>query len=81
MRRSTPSCRTGFRRSSAAPCFLKVSREVGANDDETFEAAIGWLEGIRDANAVVLDKLTKWYVASAIALGVEVLMWSLALAT
>jgi Arc/MetJ family transcription regulator len=69
--------KTEFRGSS----LLQASREVEATDDETYEATVQWLETVRDENADVLDKLTKWYVASAAALGVEVVLWSVALTT
>jgi hypothetical protein len=69
--------KTEFRGSS----LLDVSREVEATDDEAYESVVRWLEAIRDDNADVLDNLTKWYVASAGALGAEVVLWSLALTT
>jgi hypothetical protein len=61
--------------------LLGIGREIDATDDETYEAITGWLEVTRDENAIVLDKLTKWYVAAAGALGVEVILWTVALTT
>lgn len=40
-----------------------------------------WLEQIRDRNAPKLDLLTRRYAAAAIALGIEVILWIVALAT
>jgi hypothetical protein len=61
--------------------LLRVAREVDATDDEAREATVNWLETIRDENVATLDRLTRWYVASAVALGVEVVLWTLALTT
>jgi hypothetical protein len=36
---------------------------------------------VRDGNARRLDELTRWYAAAAVALGLEVIMWIVALAT
>ncbi len=55
--------------------LLRVVREV----DEAYEATVGWLERIRGKNVAELDRLAKWYVASAVALGVEVILWTLSL--
>ena len=60
--------------------LLDVSREAGATDDETYEAAVRWLEDVRDDNAIKLDELTRWYAIAAIALGLEVIFWIVALA-
>jgi hypothetical protein len=57
--------------------LLRVAREVDATDDEACEATVNWLEEIRDENFGTLDALARWYVASAIALGVEVILWTL----
>jgi hypothetical protein len=59
--------------------LLEVSREAEATDEEAYEAAVGWLEVTRGQNAGVLDDLTRWYVAAAVALGVEVVLWIVAL--
>jgi hypothetical protein len=59
--------------------LIEASRKASASDDETFEAVVKWFETIRDDNAMVLDKLTRWYVASAVALGIEVVLWTVAL--
>jgi hypothetical protein len=59
--------------------LLEVSREAEATDEEAYEAAVGWLEVTRGENAGVLDDLTRWYVAAAVALGVEVVLWIVAL--
>jgi hypothetical protein len=39
-----------------------------------------WLEQTRDANAGKLEDLTRWYAAAAVALGLEVILWIVALA-
>jgi hypothetical protein len=44
-----------------------------------YEGAVGWLEVTRGENAGVVDDLTRWYVAAAIALGVEVVLGIVAL--
>jgi hypothetical protein len=59
--------------------LLRVAHDVDATDDEAYEATINWLERIRSENVGMLDNLAKWYVASAVALGVEVVLWTLAL--
>jgi hypothetical protein len=59
--------------------LLRVTREVDATDDEAYEATVQWLENIRDGNVDVIAKLTNWYVAAAVALGVEVVLWTLSL--
>jgi hypothetical protein len=59
--------------------LLQVSRQADATDDETYEAVARWLEVIRAENAAVLSKLTGWYVASAVALGIEVVLWTITL--
>jgi hypothetical protein len=61
--------------------LLNAIREVEATDDEAHEAVVQWLENVRDNNAIKLDDLTRWYAAAAIALGVEVVLWIVALAT
>jgi hypothetical protein len=60
--------------------LLDVSQEVDATDDEAYEAAVRWLEDTRVKNAGKLDDLTRWYAAAAIALGLEVALWIVALA-
>jgi hypothetical protein len=60
--------------------LLEASGEVGATDDEVFESAVLWLEQVRAENAIKLDDLTRWYTAAAIALGLEVALWIVALA-
>jgi hypothetical protein len=60
--------------------LLRASREAGATDEEAYESAVNWLERIRSQNATKLDDLTRWYAAAAIALGVEVSLWIVALA-
>jgi hypothetical protein len=57
--------------------LLRVAREVDATDDEAYEATVNWLEEIRDENFGMLDALARWYVASAVALGIEVILWTL----
>jgi hypothetical protein len=52
---------------------------VGATDDEAYEATVNWLENIRGDNVDMLGRLTSWYVVSAVALGVEVVLWTLSL--
>lgn len=61
--------------------LLQVSREADATDEETYSAAALWLETTRRENADTLDGLTRWYAAAAAALGLEVALWILALAT
>jgi hypothetical protein len=61
--------------------LITTKRDFEATDENGFETAVLWLEGFLEENADVLDRLTKWYVAAAGALGAEVLLWSLALAT
>jgi hypothetical protein len=61
--------------------LLRVARGAGATDDESYEATVNWLERVRSENVGTLDSLAKWYVASAIALGVEVVFWTLSLTT
>lgn len=61
--------------------LLEVAREVGATDHEAHEAAIAWLEASRDGNADKLDDLTRWYAVAVIALGLEVVLWIVALAS
>jgi hypothetical protein len=39
------------------------------------------LEHISATNVGVLDRWTHWYVASAVALGIEVSLWTVALTT
>jgi hypothetical protein len=60
---------------------LQVSREAEATDDETYQAVVSWFEAVRVDNASKLKYLTRWYAAAAIALGVEVALWIIALAT
>jgi hypothetical protein len=57
--------------------LLRVAREADATDDEAYEAAVNWLERIRGDNVGMLDTLARWYVASAVALGIEVVLWAL----
>jgi hypothetical protein len=59
--------------------LLDTAREVGATDDEVYETAMLWLETIRADNVDKLDALSKWYIGSAVALGGEVLLWTIAL--
>jgi hypothetical protein len=61
--------------------LVKASREVDATDEETYEAVMGWMEDVQSDNAPMLDRLTKWYVAAAVALGIEVALWIVALTT
>jgi hypothetical protein len=60
--------------------LLDVSREAGATDDEAYESVVRWLEEVRSDNATTLGDLTRWYAAAAIALGLEVVLWIVALA-
>jgi hypothetical protein len=59
--------------------LLRDSRKVEATDEEAYESAVRWLEVTRGENAAVLDGLTRWYVVAAVALGVEVVLWIVAL--
>jgi hypothetical protein len=59
---------------------LEISREVEATDEEVYEAVARWLEQSRTDNAGKLDELTRWYAVAAGALGVEVMLWIVALA-
>jgi hypothetical protein len=59
--------------------LLRDSRKVEATDEEAYESAVRWLEVTRGENAGVLDDLTRWYVVAAVALGVEVVLWIVAL--
>jgi hypothetical protein len=59
--------------------LLRDSRKVEATDEEAYESAVRWLEVTRGENAAVLDDLTRWYVVAAVALGVEVVLWIVAL--
>ncbi len=61
--------------------LLRVADDVGATDDEAFEATVRWLEHISATNVGVLARLTHWYIAAAVALGIEVSLWTLALTT
>jgi hypothetical protein len=61
--------------------LLRVAEDVDATDDEAFEATVRWLEHISATNVGVLGRLTHWYVASAVALGIEVSLWTVALTT
>jgi hypothetical protein len=61
--------------------LLRVVAEVDATDDEAYEATVQWLETIRAGNVPLLDRLTRWYVVSALALGFEVVLWTLAVTT
>jgi hypothetical protein len=60
---------------------VQISREVDATDEEVYESAVNWLEHTRTENAIKLDDLTRWYAAAAAALGIEVALWIVALAT
>jgi hypothetical protein len=61
--------------------LLRAQGETGATEDEAFRATVRWLEEVRDGNAGKLGELTRWYAAAAVALGVEVTLWIVALAT
>jgi hypothetical protein len=59
--------------------LLQIADDVRATDDEAYETTVGWIEDHRAGNARVLDRLTRWYVVAAGALGVEVVLWIVAL--
>ena len=61
--------------------LLRAAREAEATEDEAYETAVKWLEHIRSGNVTTLQMLTRWYLASALALGAEVILWTLALTT
>jgi hypothetical protein len=59
--------------------LVSAASEAGATDEETFEAVAGWLEVVRGENAEKVDDLTRWYAAAAVLLGVEVVLWIVAI--
>jgi hypothetical protein len=61
--------------------LLAARAETGASDEEAFEAVVQWLEQVRAGNNGSLRKLKNWYTAAAGALGAEVVLWILTLAT
>jgi len=61
--------------------LLGARKETGASDAEAFEAVVQWLEQVRAGNSGSLRRLKNWYTAAAAALGAEVVLWILTLAT
>lgn len=61
--------------------LLSAQREVGASDEEAFESVVNWLEELRGGNNGKLRKLKAWYTVAAVALGLEVVLWIMTLAT
>ena len=61
--------------------LLAAREETGANDEEAYEVVVDWLEQVRGGNNGKLRQLKAWYTAAAVALGLEVVLWIMTLAT
>jgi hypothetical protein len=60
--------------------IAQTASSVHADLREAHQAAAMWIESYVEENRVKLDDLTRWYTAAVIALGVEVLLWTLSIA-
>lgn len=57
--------------------LIEVARQAQADLDETLEVATGWFETFLEDNRIELEKLTRWYTLSCLALGGEIVLWLL----
>ena len=55
----------------------ELSTELGDELDPAYEAVTEWLEDYYEDNRKKLKVLARWYTASCVALGAEVILWTL----
>lgn len=56
-----------------------LATEAGAEADEATRVAAQWIEGFHEHNRGVLRRLSAWYSAALIAVGAEVVLWTVSL--
>ncbi len=54
-----------------------LEQELGGGVDTVYPAVTEWLEVFHEENSAKLQTLTRWYTASCVAVGVEVVLWTL----
>lgn len=54
-----------------------TDREFGGGLDAALDAVTVWLEEFHERNRAKLDILARWFTASCVALGAEVVLWTL----
>jgi hypothetical protein len=54
--------------------------EIAGNDQEVHRRLIYWLEAYRKANQTQIDRLDRYYVSAAVALILQLVLWSTVLA-
>jgi len=72
--------KSGFVFSLSAPKMYESLYEISDNEDEVHRRLAYWLEDFWQANQAKIDILGRYYFAAAIALVLQLVFWSWALA-
>jgi len=56
-----------------------AAAQVEATLDDAHAAAAEWIDGFHTTNRDTLAGLTRWYTAAVVALGVEIVLWTVSL--
>lgn len=59
-------------------CVLfEFARAADASDDEALRTAADWIEEFHESNRDELARLGRWYSAAVIAVGIEIVLWTI----
>jgi len=57
--------------------LFEAARAADASADEAIRTAADWIEDFHERNRDELARLGRWYSAAVIAVGVEIVLWTL----
>jgi hypothetical protein len=57
--------------------LFEAARETGATDEEALRTAAEWIEDFHEVNRDELARLGRWYSAAVVAVGVEIVLWTI----
>lgn len=55
---------------------LEAARAAEAELSDAYEAATAWIEEFHESNSRTLERLARWYTPALIAVGVEIVLWT-----
>lgn len=59
--------------------LLELAEDNDASLEESQRIAAEWIEDFHETNRATLARLGRWYTAGCVALGIEVLLWTISL--
>jgi hypothetical protein len=59
--------------------LLDTAAKADASPDQALSAAAGWIDDFHEQNRGELERLGRWYSVAVIAVGVEIVLWTLSL--